>query len=95
MLTQASQGIKSFTYDQRNSSNKVTIKEIKWSKNNSLNYNLIIKGRDRVGTWKAEGGYLMTEQGPLFWMLKFYDDSERAGQTGRWQVLVYESTNIQ
>ena len=35
-----------------------------------------------------------TEQGPFFCMLKFYEDKEKAGQTGAWQVLLYETTRI-
>lgn len=36
----------------------------------------------------------MTETGPFFWMLKYYDDQKKAGQTGDWHTLVYESSQI-
>ena len=37
----------------------------------------------------------MTSDGPFFGMLKVYDDRKRAGQTGKWHNLVYESTMIE
>ena len=53
-----------------------------------------MRGYDHFGTWNGEGQLIMTYNGPLFWMLKYYDNRERAGQTGEWHTLVYESTHI-
>ena len=53
-----------------------------------------LEGEDHFGKWKGSGAFMNTNQGPFFWMLKFYSDKERAGQTGAWNTLLYESTRV-
>ena len=36
----------------------------------------------------------MTEHGPAFWIIKDYDNKEKAGQTGERENLVFESAEI-
>lgn len=43
---------------------------------------MTVKGKDKFGTWEGKGAFMLTELGPFFWMLKYYDDALRAKQTG-------------
>ena len=59
-----------------------------------LVYGFTISGLDILKGQQAKGQLLMTERGPILWMLKNYDDRQQAGQTGEWFTLVFESTQI-
>ena len=61
----------------------------------SFNFEVALKGYDSFGRWEGEGNFIMTEGGPFFLMLKVYDDRVRAGQTGDWYNLLYESGVIE
>ena len=60
-------------------------------KKEPFNYEIVLKGKDFFGSWSAEGNLILTEDGPFLWFLKVYDDRGRAGQTGEWWNLLYES----
>ena len=47
-------------------------------------YEMRISSSDYFGEWQGFGQFLQTADGPLFWMLKYYDDAQRARQTGQW-----------
>ncbi len=78
-----------FFYQQRQSQRNVEIKSIETVRNDDFETIIKIKGKDFYGTWKGEGGFIITENGPFFWMFKDYDDKDKAGQTGLWDILVY------
>ena len=59
-----------------------------------FNYEISLEGEDHFGRWTAEGNFLMTHLGPFLWFLKVYGDRDRAGQTGEWWNLLYESNFI-
>ena len=72
----------------------VTIFSVDFEYTNYLVSDVKIKGSDKLGSWEGLGQYILTKRGPLFWMLKVYDNKEKAGQTGRWNTLIYESTSL-
>ncbi len=82
-------------YNQRGMENNVMLREVIPNRRSPFIFDLSLRGDDEVGMWEAEGGFLMTQMGPFFWMIKFYNNAVAAGQTDQWQVIVYESTNIQ
>lgn len=58
-------------------------------------YQITLEGSDHFGDWKADGYVsILTDNTPFFWMHKKYNDPVRAGHTGRWSVLLYESTEF-
>ena len=59
-----------------------------------FNYEIDLEGRDHFGRWTAEGNFLMTSNGPFLWFIKVYANRHRAGQTGEWWNLLYESDFI-
>jgi hypothetical protein len=86
--------MKRLIYVQQNNENIVEIRDVESRKEGPFIYELTITGADGFGSWKGEGAFIMTEFGPFFWMLKFYDDQERARQTGQWSTLIYESVGF-
>lgn len=50
---------------------------------------LKLTGNDRYGNWSANG-FIVAQNGDVsFWMYKEYEDKDAAGQTGKWEHLVY------
>lgn len=60
-------------------------------KKEPFNYEIVLKGSDHFGSWKAEGNFIMGRFQPFLWFLKVYDNRRIAGQTGKWYNLLYES----
>ena len=59
------------------------------------NCEIMLEGEDHFGRWTAEGNLFTRQRGLCLWFLKVYDDRGRAGQTGNWWNLLYESECIQ
>lgn len=63
-------------------------------KETPFQYSFTSRGSDEIGSWTGNGYYLCTSEGIVVWMLKDYDDREEAGQTGDYDLLMYEGTQI-
>ena len=56
---------------------------------------IILSGSDHFGGWDASGYIVCRNGGEMFlWLYKEYRDRARAGQTGKWDHLVIESSKI-
>ena len=57
----------------------------------SLNYKVVLKGSNYLGTWVGKGNFFMGWRGPRLWLRKAYDDRQKAGKT----AVIYESESIE
>jgi hypothetical protein len=48
-----------------------------------------MKSTDKYGAWAGRGLLSFNPQGTRFWMLKDYSNKKQAGQTGKWEYLIY------
>jgi hypothetical protein len=72
----------------------MSVTSVEMDRGDSLTYRVTLKGSDTFGSWVGNGDFMMTNDGPFFWMRKAYDNADSAGQTGDWVNLIYESKTI-
>ena len=70
------------------------IESISFESKQPFIYEVKIRGSDYIGSWDGIGQFINTRYGPLFWMLKYYDNAEEARQTGQHTTLVYKTTEF-
>lgn len=81
MLREVMFNRKRFTYQQEYSESEIMIYDVQSRRPAPLICEFSLRGEDQEGMWRSEGAFMMTAMGPFFWMMKFYDDRDRAGQT--------------
>ena len=90
----ASKETDSFKFFQKKTTYVVKA-SIRTEKIQDMLYRIFLKGNDKFGDFSAHGYLVEKEEGTFLWFKKDYHDRGRAGQTGAFQTLLYESTSFE
>lgn len=53
-------------------------------------YSFVMNGIDDANSWTGKGYYYCTNNGIKLWMIKDYDNKVSMGQTGSYDILMFE-----